>query len=390
MNFAKLANALSASPYMPSARTVLMTCLFLLMSMSLLMMASASVPFAMSKGLTPMYFFYSQALYIGIGLLVAYAVYQLPLKWYSNFNSLMLVYVATFIMLALTLVMGTEINGSQRWLHFGVFNFQTAEFAKLLMVIIMAEHVVRRSAQMRESLWAGWRLGLLYAPILALIYQQPDYGSVIVILATAGILLFISGVPIRHFLWVLAVFVPLSLIGLLTSAYRKERFLSFWDAFDDVQDSDFQLARSLVAFGRGEFNGVGYGNSVQKLSHLPEAHTDFILAITGEELGFLGVAFVLLLEFLVVAMIMKISHTTLKRRQLRLSYLTFGFGVVIFGQILINAGMNMGLLPTKGLTLPFYSFGGSSMLMMLVMIAIILKVDKESEGIYKENDSRDF
>lgn len=390
MTLNKFVNTLYTSPYMPSARTVLMTCLFLLMSMSLLMMASASVPFAMSKDLMPMHFFYSQALYIGISLLVAYTVYQFPLKWYANFNLLMLAYAVIFALLLLTLFVGTEIKGSQRWLDFGVFNLQTAEFAKLLMVIIMAEHVVRRSAQMRESLSAGWRLGLLYAPILALIYQQPDYGSVVVILATAGILLFISGVPTKHFLWVLAVFVPLLIIGLLTSAYRKERFLSFWNAFDDVQDTDFQLARSLVAFGRGEFNGVGYGNSIQKLSHLPEAHTDFILAITGEELGFLGVSFVLLLEFLIVASIMKISHTALKRRQLRLSYMTFGFAVVIFGQLLINAGMNMGLLPTKGLTLPFYSFGGSSMLMALIMIAIILKVDKESESIYKESDSRDF
>lgn len=391
MSFHKITSAFWSSPYLPSTRTVLMTSLFLLMSMSLLMMASASVPFAMTKGLSPMYFFYSQMMYIGIGLVAAYVAYRLPLKWYFDFGLLFIAWLSILGMIGLTLLVGAVINGSQRWLNLGLFNFQPAEFAKLIMVLIIADYVVRRSAEVRDTILASWRLIAWYAPIILLILWQPDYGSVVVVAATAIVILFVSGVPIQHYAaLMLAVFVPALLYGLLASDYRKERLMSFWDPFDDIQDTDYQLSRSLIAFGRGEFNGVGYGNSVQKLSHLPEAHTDFILAITGEELGFLGVAFVLALELLILAMIMKISHTTLKRRQLRLSYMVFGFGVVIFGQIFINAGMNMGILPTKGLTLPFYSFGGSSMLMALVMVGIILKVDKDSERIYLENKNREY
>lgn len=391
MSFHKITSAFWSSPYLPSTRTVLMTSLFLLMSMSLLMMASASVPFAMTKGLSPMYFFYSQMMYIGIGLVAAYVAYRLPLKWYFDFGLLFIAWLSILGMIGLTLLVGAVINGSQRWLNLGLFNFQPAEFAKLIMVLIIADYVVRRSAEVRDTILASWRLIAWYTPIILLILWQPDYGSVVVVAATAIVILFVSGVPIQHYAaLMLAVFVPALLYGLLASDYRKERLMSFWDPFDDIQDTDYQLSRSLIAFGRGEFNGVGYGNSVQKLSHLPEAHTDFILAITGEELGFLGVAFVLALELLILAMIMKISHTTLKRRQLRLSYMVFGFGVVIFGQIFINAGMNMGILPTKGLTLPFYSFGGSSMLMALVMIGIILKVDKDSERIYLENKNREY
>lgn len=391
MSFHKITSAFWSSPYLPSARTVLMTSLFLLMSMSLLMMASASVPFAMSKGLSPMYFFYSQMMYIGIGLVAAYVAYRLPLKWYSDFGLLFIAWLSILGMIGLTLLVGAVINGSQRWLNLGLFNFQPAEFAKLIMVLIVADYVVRRSAEVRDTIFASWRLIAWYTPVILLILWQPDYGSVVVIAATAIVILFVSGVPIQHYAaLMLALFIPALMYGLFSSEYRRERIMSFWEPFDDIQDTDYQLSRSLIAFGRGEFNGVGYGNSVQKLSHLPEAHTDFILAITGEELGFLGVAFVLALELLILATIMKISHTALKRRQLRLSYMVFGFGVVIFGQILINAGMNMGILPTKGLTLPFYSFGGSSILMALTMIGIILKVDKDSERIYLENKNREY
>ena len=152
---------------------------------------------------------------------------------------------------------------------------------------------------------------------------------------------------------------------------------------DDIQDTDYQLARSLIAFGRGEFTGVGYGESVQKLSHLPEAHTDFLLAITGEELGFVGVATVLLLEALIIASAMRISYSALQRRQMRLSYTAFGIGVIFIGQTIINAAMNMGAMPTKGLTMPFFSYGGSSMLISLVMVALLLRIYKEGPLIEK-------
>lgn len=299
-------------------------------------------------------------------------------------------WVFLVLLLVLTLLVGTKINGSTRWLDFGPVNLQVAEFAKLMMVFVAADYVVRRSAEVRESIWSGWRLLIWYTPVLLLVFWQPDFGSVVVIFLTAVVILFVSGVPLRHYLFLGLAGLPMLVVGMIMADYRQARLLSFLDPFDDLQKTDYQLARSLVAFGRGEVNGMGYGDSVLKLSHLPEAHTDFILAITGEELGFLGVGFVLALQAVMIGSVMKISHTCLKRRQLRLSYATFGFATILFGQLLINAGMNMGIMPTKGLTLPFYSFGGSSMLMFMMMIAIVLKVDKESPFIYRNNLNREY
>lgn len=375
---------------LPSARTTLLVSLGLLLTLSLLMIASASIPFALAKDLYPMRFFWSQLLYIGLGVAAAYVVYNLPLRIYCKFSNVLALWLGVVALLILTAIFAVPINGSKRWLNIAGFSLQSAELAKMVMVMVAAEYVVRRSADMRGSLWGGWRLLLWYLPIVTLLVLQPDFGSTAVIVATLLAIAFISGAPLRDYAFITTVIGVTMAAGMAFADYRRERLMSFWDPFDDVQDTDYQLSRSLIAFGRGEFSGVGYGDSVQKLSHLPEAHTDFILAITGEELGFIGVSFVLLLGALIVAAIMHISYATLKRRQLRLSYMVFGFATVIFGQIFINAGMNMGILPTKGLTLPFYSFGGSALLVNMMMIGFILKVDKESEGIDRMGLSRNF
>lgn len=375
---------------LPSARTTLLVSLGLLLTLSLLMIASASIPFALAKDLYPMRFFWSQLLYIGLGVAAAYVVYNLPLRIYCKFSNVLALWLGVVALLILTAIFAVPINGSKRWLNIAGFSLQSAELAKMVMVMVAAEYVVRRSADMRGSLWGGWRLLLWYLPIVTLLVLQPDFGSTAVIVATLLAIAFISGAPLRDYAFITTVIGVTMAAGMAFADYRRERLMSFWDPFDDIQDTDYQLSRSLIAFGRGEFSGVGYGDSVQKLSHLPEAHTDFILAITGEELGFIGVSFVLLLGSLIVAAIMHISYATLKRRQLRLSYMVFGFATVIFGQIFINAGMNMGILPTKGLTLPFYSFGGSALLVNMMMIGFILKVDKESEGIDRMGLSRNF
>lgn len=375
---------------LPSARTTLLVSLGLLLTLSLLMIASASIPFALAKDLYPMRFFWSQLLYIGLGVAAAYVVYNLPLRIYCKFSNVLALWLGVVALLILTAIFAVPINGSKRWLNIAGFSLQSAELAKMVMVMVAAEYVVRRSADMRGSLWGGWRLLLWYLPIVTLLVLQPDFGSTAVIVATLLVIAFISGAPLRDYAFITTVIGVTMAAGMAFADYRRERLMSFWDPFDDIQDTDYQLSRSLIAFGRGEFSGVGYGDSVQKLSHLPEAHTDFILAITGEELGFIGVSFVLLLGALIVAAIMHISYATLKRRQLRLSYMVFGFATVIFGQIFINAGMNMGILPTKGLTLPFYSFGGSALLVNMMMIGFILKVDKESEGIDRMGLSRNF
>lgn len=368
------------SPYLPTTSNLLLSALLLLIVISLLMIASASVPFTLSHNMP--------ALRSNL-VRVCCVVYQIPLKWYFNFPLALSAWLLIILLLLLTLF-STPINGSSRWLDLGVLNLQISEFAKLLMVFIISDYVVRRSAEVRESVLTGWRLLLWYSPVLLLIYKQPDFGSMVIILATAAIVLLISGSPVRHYFALLLATIPVIIVAMWGEAYRKSRVLSFVNPFDDVKDSDYQLVRSLVAYGRGETTGVGYGDSVLKLSHLPEAHTDFILAVTGEELGFVGVAFVLSLLCVVLFCIMRISYIALKRRQLRLSYAVFGFGTILFGQIIINAGMTMALAPTKGLTLPFYSYGGSSMLMFMMIIAFTLKVAHQSDEINEQNKNREY
>lgn len=381
---------LAQSPYVPSARKLLITALGALLLYSLVMVVSASVPFAMSKNLAEMRFFWAQFGYMVIALAIGSLIYQLPLKIYQNFSFLVMIAVTTIFLLVVTWLFAEPINGSKRWLTFGGFSFQTAELAKFIVVLLTAEFMTRRSAEMRNDVRSLKRPFLWYGPMFVLLFLQPDYGSIVVIGMTVMVMFFIGGVRLAQFLPLSGILGVLAAFGMTQAEYRQSRLMSFLDPFDDVTNTDYQLSRSLVAFGRGELSGVGYGNSVQKLAHLPEAHTDFLLAITGEELGFLGVLLVFFLEFVIVAAIMRISYNCLVRRQLTLSYTAFGFAVILFGQVMINAGVNMGILPTKGLTMPFYSYGGSSMLFAILMIAIILKIDRESPKIFARNESRHY
>ncbi|CAM3614706.1 putative lipid II flippase FtsW [Psychrobacter glaciei] len=368
---------------MPSARAILLASVGCMLVLSLLMVASASIPFALSRGMTELYFFRNQLLYMGIGLIAAaFPYYLVSLRTLYKTETQFLLLAITGGLLVLTLF-GTPINGSKRWLNLGFLNFQVAELAKLVMIVFVSDFVVRRSFEVRNG-WDGFlRIFLVVGMITLLLLLQPDFGSLVVIVGTVFAIFYIAGAPYKQFLALGGLVAGLAVLAVTLVQYRLVRVMSFLDPFDDVQDTDYQLARSLIAFGRGQFTGVGYGESVQKLSHLPEAHTDFLLAITGEELGFVGVAVVLLLEALIIGSAMRISYNALKRRQMRMSYTAFGIGVVFIAQTIINAAMNMGAIPTKGLTMPFFSYGGSSMLISLVMVALLLKIYKESPEIEK-------
>lgn len=366
---------------MPSARAILLSSVGCMLVLSLLMVASASIPYALSRGMTELHFFNNQLSYIGIGLVAAaFPYYFVSLKTLYKTETQFILLAITGILLSLTLL-STPINGAKRWLDLGIINFQVAELAKLVMIVFVSDFVVRRSFEVRNGLDGFLRIMLVVGLITMLLLAQPDFGSFVVIIGTLFAIFYIAGAPYKHFLALGAAIAGVAILMVMTAEYRLIRVMSFLDPFDDVQDTDYQLARSLIAFGRGEFTGVGYGESVQKLSHLPEAHTDFLLAITGEELGFVGVTMVLLLEALIIGSAMRISYNALKRRQMRMSYTAFGIGVVFIAQTIINAAMNMGAIPTKGLTMPFFSYGGSSMLISLVMVALLLKIYKESPTI---------
>ncbi len=368
---------------LPSVRSILLSSVGCMMVLSLLMVASASIPFALSRGMTELHFFNRQLLYMGVGLFVAaLAYYFVALRTLYQTGTQFILLGITALLLVATLF-GTPINGSKRWLNLVVINFQVAELAKLVIIVFVSDFVVRRSFEVRNG-WDGFlRISIVIGMMTLLLLLQPDFGSLVVIVGTVFAIFYIAGAPYKQFLALGAVVGGLGVLAVTLVEYRLTRALSFLDPFDDIQDTDYQLARSLIAFGRGQFTGVGYGESVQKLSHLPEAHTDFLLAITGEELGFVGVTMVLLLEALIIGSAMRISYNALKRRQMRMSYTAFGIGVIFIAQTIINAAMNMGAMPTKGLTMPFFSYGGSSMLISLVMVALLLKISKESPDIEK-------
>ncbi len=366
---------------MPSAGSVLITSVSCLMVLSLIMVASASIPFANMHDIEPLYFFKHQLMYMGLGLVAGFMAYKVRLLWLYDMFTLASALLIVLALLLATLLFGDAINGSKRWIEIGSFNFQVAELAKLVMVMFTADFVVRRGTEVRQGYGGIFRMGVLVMVLVGLFLSQPDFGSLVIIIGVILAIFFVGGAPWSQSGFLLLAVLLGAAYAVMFQEYRMTRATSFLDPFDDIQGSDYQLARSLIAFGRGEVTGVGYGESVQKLAHLPEAHTDFLLAITAEELGLVGVLTVLALEALVIASAMRISYIALKNRQMRLSYTAFGFAVIFIGQGVINAGMNMGLMPTKGLTLPFFSYGGSSMLISLIMVGILLNIHKKTSQI---------
>ena len=366
---------------MPSAGSVLITSVSCLMVLSLIMVASASIPFANMHDIEQLYFFKHQLMYMGLGLVAGLMVYKVRLLWLYDMFTLVSALLIVIALLLATLMFGDAINGSKRWIELGPFNFQVAELAKLVMVMFTADFVVRRGTEVRHGYGGIFRMGAVVTILVVLFLSQPDFGSLVIIIGVILAIFFVAGAPWSQSGLLLLFGLVGAAYAVMFQEYRMTRASSFLDPFDDIQGSDYQLARSLIAFGRGEVTGVGYGESVQKLAHLPEAHTDFLLAITAEELGFVGVMTVLVLEALVIASAMRISYIALKNRQMRLSYTAFGFAVIFIGQGVINAGMNMGLMPTKGLTLPFFSYGGSSMLISLMMVGILLNIHKKTSKI---------
>ena len=367
--------------WLPPLSSILFTTVALILVMSLLMVASASIPFAQTKGLGDSYFFVHQLSYMIFGAALGWVAYKMPLKLTFRLDVIMGLMGLCLLAILYTVMAGSVINGSRRWIEIGGINFQPVEMAKLLMILFTADFVVRRSEEVRYSYTGFIRLAVIAAVLALIIMLQPDFGSVVIIACCTAAMIFVAGLPKRLFMIILGIMATAGTIGVMSAQYRLRRAMSFLDPFDDLRDSDYQLGRSIVAFARGEWTGVGYGESVQKLSHLPEAHTDFLLAITGEELGFVGVMFLLLLELTLIICVMRISYTALRRRQSRISYFAFGVGVLFFGQVFVNAGMTMGLLPTKGLTMPFFSYGGSSMVVNLIIIGILLRILKESPTI---------
>ncbi|WP_368570911.1 putative lipid II flippase FtsW [Acinetobacter haemolyticus] len=376
----KISQLLSRLPKLPAemtARNILIFCVICLLCFGSVMVASASMPYAEYIHENPFYFQIRHGISICVAGIVAFLTYRISLNlWFKN---AFLLWLITILLLLAVLVIGTEVNGAHRWIKVGGFTIQPTEIAKIVMAIFTADYVVRRAKEVRTH-WKGLlRLSGVMALTVGFIVAEPDLGATVVIVLMMVGVFFLAGAPATQFLIMLgAILAGISAL-IIFEPFRFQRLISFTNPWADPLGVGYQLSNALMAFGRGEWFGTGLGHSVQKLSYLPEAHTDFMLAVLGEEFGFVGVTSVMILSFTMLACCIKIGHRALQHNYLRAGYLAYGISIIFLLQILVNAGMNMGLMPTKGLTLPFISYGGTSLMMCAAMISLILKIDASTQ-----------
>ena len=356
----------------------------LLVAIGLVMVYSASIATAEASrftGYNPAYYLIRDSVFLAVALPIATAVFLVPVKlWQKGAPWLFIVCVALLVVVLIPGI-GREVNGARRWINLYLVNLQPSEPIKLAVVLYAADYTVRKHAVMKS-----FQKGLL--PMLGvmllvswLLLREPDFGALVVIAITAFGILFLGGMNGKHFA-VLVVMLALGFVVLIVSSpYRMHRIFGFMDPWNDAYGTGYQLSHALIAFGRGQWFGVGLGASVEKLHYLPEAHTDFLLAVIAEELGFAGVAVVVGLFGWIVFRAFVIGRQAALRERHFAALAAQGIGIWIGFQALINMGVNMGLLPTKGLTLPLMSYGGSGLVVNCVAIAILLRIDWENRQL---------
>lgn len=349
---------------------------FGLMLIGLVMVTSASFPISSRLTDQPFHFMFRHAIFLLLAFLTSSMVLQVPLDRWMKYSSLLL--GISFFLLIVVLVVGKSVNGASRWIPLGLFNLQPAEVAKLSLFIFMSGYLVRKHDEVRQTFFGGFLKPIMvFGTLAVLLLGQPDLGTVIVMLVTLFGMLFIAGAKLSQFLALMVAGVLAVVALIVAEPYRIRRVTSFLDPWEDPFGSGYQLTQSLMAFGRGEWFGQGLGNSIQKLEYLPEAHTDFVFAVLAEELGFIGVVLVLVLIFSLVLKAIFIGKKAFQHDQQFGGYLAFGIGIWFAFQTLVNVGAAAGMVPTKGLTLPLISYGGSSLIIMSVAVSILLRIDHE-------------
>ena len=356
---------------------VIVTATFSLLLIGLVMVASASLNVAERLTGDPFFHFERQLLSALVGCAFAGAMLLVPVSVWQRLAPVLL--IGSFVLLLLVLIpgLGHEVNGSRRWIHVGPVNFQPSEIARWLLLTYMAIYAVRHQAELKCSAQGFFKpLAVLLAASLLLLIE-PDFGAAVVLCVTGTAILFVAGARLRDFLTVCAIGGAGIALAALTSGYRLQRLTAFLNPWADPYNSGFQLTQSLIAIGRGEWFGVGLGSSIQKLFYLPEAHTDFVFAVLAEEFGLFGVAVVVFAFLALVLRSLKLSRIAADAGMPLHACIAAAFGVWLGLQAFINIGVNMGLLPTKGLTLPLMSYGRSSMLVTLAWVGMLLRVHHE-------------
>ena len=348
----------------------------ILLLIGLVAVTSASIPYSSRLFNDPFYFAKRDAIYVLLSLLTCYISLQISSSQWEKWHAK--IFLFSVILLLLVPFIGTSVNGAKRWISLGILNFQPAEFAKLALTCFLASYFTRRYDEVRSRHVSIFKPFIVMLVLGCFLLLQPDLGSTVVLFIIMSGMLFIVGAKILQFVGLIALGGILFVWLVLTASYRLKRFIGFLEPFKDPYGTGFQLTNSLIAFGRGEITGEGLGNSIQKLDYLPAAHTDFIMAIIGEEFGFIGILIVIHLLGFLIFRAMKIGRESLMLEQRFRGFFALGIGFWIFFQGFVNLGMALGMLPTKGLTFPLVSYGGSSIIIMSATIGILLRIDHEN------------
>ncbi|KHT06145.1 cell division protein FtsW [Pectobacterium brasiliense] len=340
------------------------------------MVTSASMPVGQRLASDPLLFAKRDAIYIGLAFGLSLITLRVPMEIWQRYSPVLL--LLAMVMLLVVLAVGSSVNGASRWISLGPLRIQPAELSKLALFCYLSSYMVRKVEEVRNNFWGFCKPMGVMVVLAVLLLAQPDLGTVVVLFITTLAMLFLAGAKMWQFLAIIGCGVFAVGLLIIAEPYRMRRVTSFWNPWDDPFGSGYQLTQSLMAFGRGEFWGQGLGNSVQKLEYLPEAHTDFIFSILGEELGYIGVVLALLMIFFVAFRAMSIGKRALEIDQRFSGFLACSIGIWFSFQTLVNVGAAAGMLPTKGLTLPLISYGGSSLLIMSTAIVLLLRIDFET------------
>lgn len=344
----------------------------------LLMVSSASMVISDRRSGFPFYYLIRQSAYVLAGLVLAFLATRIPLRVWRKWSGYLILLSVLLLILVLIPGIGHSVNGSRRWIHLGFFSLQVTELVKIFSIVYVSNYLVRHQESLQKQVLGSLPLIVLLGIMALLLLLEPDFGTFVVIAFTFLALLFISGVRLFPFIILFA----LAVVGLATlavvSPYRMARLTTFLNPWVQPYGSGYQLTQSLIAFGRGGLFGVGLGNSVQKLFYLPEAHTDFVFAVIGEELGLVGELLVMALYVSLIARIFYVGRRAQNVGQDYSAYLAYGIGFWLGFQALINLGVSVGMLPTKGITLPLISYGGSSLIVNCVALALVLRVAYEA------------
>jgi cell division protein FtsW len=362
---------------MPGADGPLLIAVIVLLGFGIVMVASASMHLGERTG-DIMRYVNRHLFALAIGMMAAWLAFRTPMSWWQRSSTALYFFGLALLALVFVPGLGREANGALRWVAAGPLSLQTSEFMKIFVVLYMSSYLVRRQLEVARSVWGFVKPIILLIIACSMLMFQPDFGTTAILLMTAFAMLFLGGAPLWQFAALLSLAISALLALVWVSPYRLERVTSFLNPWEHAQDSGYQLAQALIAFGRGEWTGVGLGNGIQKQFYLPEAHTDFVMAVIGEEFGLFGTLLVICMFGIIVWRSYSIGACAEARGDRYAAYVAYGLGLWLGMQAFINVGVNVGLLPTKGLTLPFLSYGSNSLIVCCVAVGILLRVRYEN------------